>query len=257
MAKGKPRSSYRFLAVILLLSLIILSYLAVRGKQSHSHAGPAQVNEPYGSSGRPSGDTHEEYQNGDIPGGSAQNDFRTAAPLAPRTVPTKRKSPKVIELDPSEVEYVDPRGIPPKSLPTGTKLLEDRATGGNGELEAVNGTSYDAVVMVVDATSGTRYREVYIKTQDTLLMNRLDSGSYLVLFATGVGWNESTEQFERQAAYYQFGKTLAFEETNDLYAIHYEHHTITLHAVPRGNVRVKSLTLAEFHALSGIANRPE
>jgi hypothetical protein len=257
MAKGKRRFSHQFLVAILILGLITLICVLVRGKHSHSNAGPVQVKAPYASSGTPSGDKHKEYQSGDIPGRSAQNDFSAAAPSVRRTVPAKRKLPKVIELDPSEVEQVDPQGIPPKSLPTGTKLFEDRATGGNGELEAVNGTSYDAVVMVVDAGSGTRYREVYIKAQDTSIMHRLDSGSYLVLFATGVGWNESTEQFERQAAYYQFGKTLAFEETSDRYAVHYEHHTITLHAVPRGNVRVKSLTLTEFHALSGIADRPK
>jgi hypothetical protein len=153
-------------------------------------------------------------------------------------------------LAPSEVEIAASQNIPPNPLPTGTRLIEDRATSGHGELEAINGTRYDAFLIVVDASNEKRVREVSINAHDAYTLDRLDRGSYTILFATGFVWNKLTEEFIKEGSYYEFGKTLEFEETNEGNSIHYEHHTITLHPVPLGNVRSKSLTVAEFHALS-------
>jgi hypothetical protein len=160
---------------------------------------------------------------------------------------TKRRHPKLIELDPSEVEEADLVSAAPRSLPTGTRLMEDGARGGLGEIETVNGTAYDAAIIVVDAENGKRVRKVYVQRGDHFVMERFLRGSYRLVFATGIDWQDGTEEFGRQALYYIFEKAIRLEETSD----HFDHETLTLHLVPHGNVRVRPLTAPEFHALSG------
>ena len=82
-------------------------------------------------------------------------------------------------------------------------------------------------------------------------MSHLDQGNYKVLFATGVDWNDTEERFNREASYFEFGKVLSFEESSDSQYLHYGRHSITLNAVPNGNVRAKSISETEFHILSG------
>lgn len=152
-----------------------------------------------------------------------------------------------------------PSNKPPKpekfrtanSLPTGTRLIKDQNTEGHGELEAINGTNHDACLIVVDAYSHLRVRKVYIRAQDTLTLDRLDRGRYTILFATGADWNDRAEEFNREASYFEFGKSLDFEETRDSSGVHYGHHSITLHTVPAGNTHAKSLTKEQFHRLTG------
>jgi hypothetical protein len=103
----------------------------------------------------------------------------------------------------------------------------------------------------INATTQLQVRKVYIKAQDSLTLERLASGDYSVFFQTGEDWDNSTEDFNRHASYYQFGKNLAFEETSDSEGIHYEHHAITLQPVPSGNVHSTSLSKSQFHALVG------
>jgi hypothetical protein len=145
--------------------------------------------------------------------------------------------------------------LPAKSLPTGSVCqLEDQDTSGLGELKATNGTQYDACVIVVDADARDRVRRVrdrYIKAGDSYILDRLEQGNYRVLFATGVGWDEGTEQFSRNASYFDFGKILSFNEYRESDQVHYGRHSITLNPVPNGNVRSKPLSATEFHALIG------
>ena len=155
-------------------------------------------------------------------------------PLRPSTKP-----PKQAKLGPAN------------SLPTGTRLIEDQNTEGHGELEAINGTNQDACLIVVDAYSHLRVRKVYIRAQDTLTLDRLDRGQYTIFFATGVDWNDRAEEFNREASYSKFGKSLDFEETRDSRGVHFDHHSITLHTVVAGNVHAKSLTKEQFHRLTG------
>jgi hypothetical protein len=165
--------------------------------------------------------------------------------------PSKREIKPLVEVTSGDVEFDQPPATPIRSLKTGTRLMEDHATTGHGELEIVNGTRYDASLVVIDASTQLQVRKVYIKAQDALTLGRLSSGEYSVFFQTGEDWDNSTEDFNRHASYYEFGKNLAFEETSDSEAIHYERHSITLHPVPSGNVHSTSLSKSQFHALVG------
>jgi hypothetical protein len=137
--------------------------------------------------------------------------------------------------------------LPAHSLPTGTRIIADQATSGSGELEAVNGTVFDACVIVVNPNTEERVRQRYIKAQDSFSLDHLDPGNYRVVFATGVDWDDARERFNRQASYFEFGKLLSFHEDSGSY----ERHTITLNPVPDGNVSARSISEAEFHALAG------
>jgi hypothetical protein len=141
--------------------------------------------------------------------------------------------------------------LPANSLPTGTRIIPDEANSGSGELEAVNDTPHDACVIVIDVDTHARVRKVFIKAQDSYSLDHLAQGNYKVLFATGVDWDNVGERFNRSASYFEFGKLLSFQERSDSQYLHYERHSITLNAVPEGNVRPKPISEAEFHALSG------
>jgi hypothetical protein len=133
------------------------------------------------------------------------------------------------------------------SLPTGTRIIPDQATTGRGELVAINGTGADACVIVLDSNTQERVRKVYIKSQDSFTLGHLNPGNYNVLFATGVDWDNTGERFNRNASYFEFGKVLSFKEEGG-----YEQHTITLNPVANGNVRRRSISETEFHALTAM-----
>jgi hypothetical protein len=151
-----------------------------------------------------------------------------------------------------QVPKVDTDGIqePPRSaisLPTGTRIIPDQAATGRGELVAINGTGLDACVIVLDSSTQKRVRKVYIKSQDSFTLGHLNPGNYSVLFATGIDWDNAGEHFNRNASYFEFGKVLSFKEEGG-----YEQHTITLNPVANGNVRRRSISEAEFHALTAM-----
>jgi hypothetical protein len=146
--------------------------------------------------------------------------------------------------NPIRIRRTEPPAI---SLPTGTRIIADQATAGRGELEAINGTRFDAVVIVIHSNTQERIRKVYIRSQDSFTLEHLNPGDYQILFATGADWNNSEEHFNRNASYFEFGKILSFHEEGNSY----EEHSITLNPVVNGNVRAKSISEAEFHALVG------
>ena len=141
--------------------------------------------------------------------------------------------------------------LPAVSLPTGTRIIADQATGGNGVLKALNGTPFDACVIAVDAGTQIRVRQVYIKANDSATLDRIDQGNYRIVFATGLDWDSAAEKFNRGASYFEFGEILSFQEHSDSERLHYERYTITLNPVINGNVRPRPISEAEFHILSG------
>jgi hypothetical protein len=157
-------------------------------------------------------------------------------------IPAKPISKKAPKADADRIQETLPSANSP---PTGTRIIPDQATTGRGELVAINGTGVDACVIVVDSDKEERVREVHIKSQDSFTLGHLNPGNYKVLFATGIDWDNTSEHFNRNASYFEFGKVLSFKEEGG-----YEEHTITLNPVANGNVRRRSISEAEFHALT-------
>lgn len=134
-----------------------------------------------------------------------------------------------------------------RSLPTGTRIIPDEATSGDGQLKAINNTHLDACVMVVDEASNKRVRELSVQSESSFLLDHLTPGSYRIVFATGWDWDDRAERFNRDASYFQFGETLDFKQDESSY----DRVTITLNVVPNGNVRRRRISEEEFHMLSG------
>jgi hypothetical protein len=111
---------------------------------------------------------------------------------------------------------------PARPLPTGTRIIPDQATSGDGELKAVNGTFLDACIMLVDASSHTRVREVSVQANGSFLLEHLAPGNYQMVFATGEDWDWRSERFNRDASYFEFGKILSFREDQNSYERHYD-----------------------------------
>jgi hypothetical protein len=137
------------------------------------------------------------------------------------------------------------------SLPTGTQIISSENDTGRGEPEAINGTNYDACVIVVDASTHERVRYVYIEANDSLTLRRLNPGEYEVVFTTGIDWDNVAERFNRDAFYFDFDKELAFDESRRGNYLEYDHHSITLNPVVNGNVSARSISESESHRMSG------
>ena len=187
-----------------------------------------------------------------IQAGDQANQSNTASPistgvLSPET--ENASSPKPISKHMPKAHPVDTyeASLPANSLPTGTRIIADQAVAGKGELEAINGTGFDACVIVLDFDTRERIRKIYIRSQDSFTLVHLTPGNYKVLFATGIDWDNSGEHFNRDASYFEFGKVLSFREEDRSH----EKHTITLNPVANGNVHARSISEAEFHALTG------
>ncbi len=144
-----------------------------------------------------------------------------------------------------------PAQASPLSLPTGTRFIEDRATTGLGKLKTINRTDEDAYIILVDASTHTRVRQVYVKAHDAFTMEHLDQGRYQVFFTTGLDWNGASEEFKLHAAYLDFGQDVAFAETPSAEGVVYDDRTITLNAVPHGTAQVAAISRAQFHAMTG------
>jgi hypothetical protein len=172
-------------------------------------------------------------------------DDKTINPTIPvEPIPARPISKQVPKADTDGIQET-PHSA--NSLPTGTRIIDDQATTGSGELEAINGIGFDACVyvFVLDSNTQKLVRKVYIKSQDSFTLGHLSPGNYKVLFGTGIDWDNTGDRFNRNASYFEFGKVLSFKEEGSSY----EQHTITLNPVANGNVHARSISEAEFHAL--------
>ena len=155
---------------------------------------------------------------------------------------TKPALPSARSLD--GLERQNPRSI--NSLPTGTLLGTERYNRGRGKLTVSNGTSEDSVVAVVVSSTGRLARKVYIAAGSQYSLDKFDEGAYRVLFSLGTDWNPQSNSFNENASYQEFGKILFFSERQLEDGIEYSHHTITLNAVPDGNVHRVDIDAAKF-----------
>jgi predicted Zn finger-like uncharacterized protein len=137
------------------------------------------------------------------------------------------------------------RGVPAN----GTTLMTEGAIGGRGELEAVNGTQYDACVLLIEKFAERRVRFFFVRSKSSAKTLQLAPGEYRILFATGRSWNRGQQKFTKEAQYFEFDRTLTFEEKQVEGGFVYSQQTVTLNAVPDGNARTRSISEAEFLSL--------
>jgi hypothetical protein len=63
-------------------------------------------------------------------------------------------------------------------------------------------------------------------------------------------------QLTIMSSFESYGFSENRSETSDPVIVHFDRYTITLHAVPSGNVRPRVLSASEFHNLAGSLKPP-
>jgi hypothetical protein len=136
-----------------------------------------------------------------------------------------------------------PKGVtlddqPAFSLPNGTEIRKRRRLIGYGELSVENGTSFDAVIHLIDMNTEKTIRTFYVKSGNTFTERQIAPGLYGLYYTTGIDWNVALKKFNSSTSYNQFGKNLEYTEKRDPDAgkIEYSIHNITLQPVQDGNV---------------------
>lgn len=113
----------------------------------------------------------------------------------------------------------------------------------------VNESSVDAVVNLAEWDTDLLVRSVYIDAGSTYTLRDIRPGSYRMVFTQGMDWDDQNVQFRSDASYFKFGRALDFEERRDGSSIHYKALSVTLNAVPDGNVQRVEVGPDEFKGL--------
>jgi hypothetical protein len=158
--------------------------------------------------------------------------------------PTPTHEP-IADVD-TRAQPADPRPKTYNSLPTGTRLQEDVGTNGHGELTVKNGTTEDAVVRLSDAGTYGTMRWFFVRAQTSAQVAQIPEGTYRLAFTTGLNWVEPEETFSWHPSYSKFERLLTYSEEQDTEGIRYHSISVTLHTVPLGNVKTRSISREEF-----------
>lgn len=103
-----------------------------------------------------------------------------------------------------------------------------------------NGTTSDAVVKLVKGKFISKF--VYIRKKSSVTIYGISTGTYTVIFATGLDWDGVKQDFKRNCSYAKFDDSLVFRETANEYTV----YTITLHPVATGTAKTQNIRRDEF-----------
>ena len=145
------------------------------------------------------------------------------------------------------IQLFDPRPTHYNSPATGTRCEEDIGTNGHGELAVENGTSEDAVVHLSESgIDNQTLRCFFVQAHSTARVAQIPEGTDRLTFTTGLNWVESEDAFSWHPSYSEFERTFEFSELRNSEGVQYHSISVTLHAVPAGNVRTRAITREEF-----------
>lgn len=111
---------------------------------------------------------------------------------------------------------------------------------GLGRLSIDNGSSYDAVAVLVDVQSGRPYRAIYVRSREVGVFTKVAQGAYRLQFQTGSRWLLD-RTFCVPISASEFSDYLVFTEKPEYDGTVYDDMSITLHTVSGGNARTSSL----------------
>jgi len=116
---------------------------------------------------------------------------------------------------------------------------------GYGELTIDNGTSSDAVALLIDAVSGESYRAMYVREKDTGTIQEIAAGDYYLQFQFGKVWLRSRKFCETYGTS-KFVDVFEFEEIPERDGLLYSTFQVTLHDVVGGTARTEDVMASEF-----------
>lgn len=131
-----------------------------------------------------------------------------------------------------------PGGRSAVSLATGTEIKGRLRIDGQGELNIKNGTSYDAIVNLVEPHTLQAVRSVYVQAGKTFIEKNIAPGTYEIYFSTGIDWDTTARSFVKDASYGRLERQISYYEAPDLATgqTKYCGFEITLQATEGGGV---------------------
>jgi hypothetical protein len=177
-------------------------------------------------------------------------------PLPPETPGNASSLSKVRTFDASEVHGTKANNATPSaavatlhvpvSLPNGTDLIPAPDSEGLGTLKISNYTDHDAVVKLKTSVDRTTVRFFYVRARSDVTVAKILPGEYVLQFATGRDWDATDLLFRQDQAFAAFDTILPFSEREVEDGTVYSTHEVTLHAVPNGNIRRKTISAEKF-----------
>jgi hypothetical protein len=170
-----------------------------------------------------------------IPGQLPQLTFPPAGPSLP---PPLIVTPKCAE------------GQTPVRLRTGERIEPDEETSGDSTLKVMNGLNVDAVVRLIDASTDTTSRFVYVRANEDYMIEGIKPGTYDLLYETGSDWISNCGEFQREEEIDEFEESHTFQQ-RVFEEGGYEHHTwtearVSLNPVFRGTARTRKIDRKRF-----------
>jgi hypothetical protein len=153
------------------------------------------------------------------------NAIDTAAPL----------SPAISVQNPSPSPDAGKMAV---SLSNGTEIKSRLRLEGRGELTIKNGTSFDAIVNVVEPRSNWVVRSFYVQAGKNFVEKNIAPGVYEIYFSTGKDWDSKTRSFHDDALYGRFERSIEFYEREDPFTgeVEFRGYEVTLQAVDGGGM---------------------
>lgn len=110
-----------------------------------------------------------------------------------------------------------------------------------------NSNSTDAVVLLVNAYSGKKVRNEYIRKGNTFSMTGVPNGTYYLEWASGNDWSPYLMVGKLKGGFQTSNSFTKTKDRNDWMKVSgYQQWTVTLYSVTGGDVESESLTANEF-----------
>lgn len=124
------------------------------------------------------------------------------------------------------------------SLGNGTEIKNRLRLEGRGELTIKNGTSFDAIVNLVEPRTKWVVRSFYVQSGKNFVEKSIAPGIYEIYFSTGRDWDAKTRSFHDDAIYGRFERRIEFYEREDPFTgkVEFRGYEVTLQAVEGGDM---------------------
>lgn len=157
----------------------------------------------------------------------------------------------------NQVEYTDIPEVKNKapkdygSLSNGTTLSKNSYYfNGLGELKIKNGTSFDAIVKLINTATNKSVFTFYIKANNVYNINKVEDGYYKLFFNLGNDWDTEIKAFSVNSSYKVFEDLFDFTTReyveSDNIRTQYSTFEVTLNPVIGGQAETENVSAVEF-----------
>ena len=176
--------------------------------------------------------------------------------VQPAATAAPTSKPAVATVAPSPTARPSPTPVPsptraPISLANGTDIAPPApGPAGLGKLTIKNGTSRDAVAKLVTGTADPKtwqtQRFVYVKANNTVVMEGIPVGTYRLAFMSGVDWEADARKFLREVSTSLFDDPFEFKEERTERGTRFSTWEVSLNPVAGGSATTSALPDGAF-----------